>query len=112
MFCANMIHIAPWRCCQGLLHGAGKHLPAEGKLVIYGPFRFNGSFTAPSNARFDANLRRQNEEWGVRDIADIEALADQNGLQLADTIAMPANNHLLVLRAAASKAVDTGGERA
>ena len=93
----NLLHIAPWSAAVGLLAAATSYLDRDGVLIIYGPFTRNGVHTAPSNAAFDAYLRRQNAEWGVRDIADLEALAAMNGLELAATIDMPANNVMLVL---------------
>jgi SAM-dependent methyltransferase len=95
MFCANVIHIAPWAVAQGLFAGAGRHLADGGRLFLYGPFRRDGAHNAPSNAAFDASLRRQNPEWGVRDTADLRALAGQNGLRLSDIAEMPANNAVL-----------------
>jgi SAM-dependent methyltransferase len=96
LFCANVIHIAPWRVAQGLFAGAGRALRDDGRLFLYGPFKRDGQHTAPSNAAFDASLRQNNPEWGVRDIADLEALAATNGLRLAETFEMPANNLILL----------------
>lgn len=96
VFCANMIHIAPWAAAEGLFRGAAGVLRAEGCLLIYGPFRFDGVFTAESNAAFDASLRGRDEAWGVRDVKALEGLA--RGLVLEQTVEMPANNHLLVWR--------------
>lgn len=88
----NMIHIAPWSACLGLLAGAGRILPSNGILYLYGPYQQNGCHTAPSNAQFDESLRSQNSAWGVRALeAVIEAAAAQN-LLLVKTVAMPANN--------------------
>ena len=97
VFCANMIHIAPWACCVGLARGVGRCLRAGGVLVLYGPFRIDGHHTAPSNERFDADLRARDSSWGVRDVADVVAQAQANGLRLREQIAMPANNFTLVL---------------
>jgi SAM-dependent methyltransferase len=97
MFCANVIHIAPWQVTEGLFAGAGRHLCAEGRLFLYGPFRRDGRHNAPSNAAFDAALRRDNPEWGVRDVADLRALAAAHGLVLTELVEMPANNAVLVL---------------
>jgi hypothetical protein len=44
---------------------------------------------------FDTSLREQDPEWGVRDIADVEKLADGAGLVLTQTVEMPANNLIL-----------------
>ncbi len=45
-------------------------------MFLYGPFRRGGSHTAPSNAAFDESLRRQNSEWGVRDLEAVIELAE------------------------------------
>jgi len=96
VFCANVIHIAPWRVAEGLFAGAGRYLRREGHLFLYGPFKRDGRHTAMSNAVFDTSLRQQDAEWGVRDIADIEKLAAGVGLALIEPLPMPANNMILV----------------
>ncbi len=96
--CANLLHISPWPATEGLFAGAGRCLPAGGVLVVYGPFRFAGEHTAESNARFDADLRSRDTSWGIRDVADVAAIASAHGLDHEETIALPANNHLLVFR--------------
>ena len=96
IFCANVIHIAPWRVAEGLFAGAARHLRADGRLFLYGPFKRGGKHTALSNAVFDTSLRERDAEWGVRDIADVEALAEQVGLKLGGSFEMPANNLILM----------------
>ena len=96
VFCANVIHIAPWRVAEGLIAGAGRYLRSDGRLFLYGPFKRDGKHTAMSNAVFDTSLRQQDAEWGVRDIADVEKLAAGVGLALIETLPMPANNMILV----------------
>jgi SAM-dependent methyltransferase len=96
VFCANVIHIAPWRVAEGLFAGAGRYLRADGRLFLYGPFKRDGKHTAPSNAAFDISLRDRDPEWGVRDIVDLEKLAAGAGLVLIDIAEMPANNLILV----------------
>ena len=96
VFCANVIHIAPWRVAEGLFAGAGRYLRADGRLLLYGPFKRDGAHTAVSNAVFDSSLRDNNPEWGVRDIADLQKLADNAGLVLRQTVEMPANNLILM----------------
>ena len=96
IFCANVIHIAPWRVAEGLFAGAGRMLQEGGYLFLYGPFKRNGKHTALSNAVFDASLRENNPDWGVRDIADLEKLASSCGLALREVVEMPANNLILV----------------
>ena len=96
LFCANVIHIAPWRVAEGLFAGAGRYLRSDGLLFLYGPFKRDGKHTALSNAVFDSSLREGNPEWGVRDITDLEKLASSAGLMLRETVDMPANNMILV----------------
>src|SRR6476469_5535686 len=92
VFCANVIHIAPWRVAEGLFAGAARYLRADGRLCLYGPFKRGGRHTAPSNAAFDTSLREGNAEWGVRDIEALEKLASTVGLALVEIAEMPANN--------------------
>jgi hypothetical protein len=101
VLCSNVIHIAPWNVAQGLFSGVARRLDAQGHLFLYGPFMRGGVHTAESNAAFDRSLRETNPDWGVRDIDDLAPLAQEAGLTLADTIAMPANNFILVFARAA-----------
>lgn len=96
VFCANVIHIAPWRVAEGLFAGAAHYLRADGRLFLYGPFKRGGKHTAVSNAVFDSSLRDRNPEWGVRDIDDLNKLAANVGLELIEIAEMPANNLILV----------------
>ncbi len=95
----NMVHIAPWEACLGLMAGAGRLLPRGGVLYLYGPFKQGGDHTAPSNAAFDDSLQAQNPAWGVRDLEAVVAEAEAVGLRWVDTLAMPANNMSVVFRA-------------
>lgn len=92
----NMIHITEFSCAEGLFRNAGALLKPNGLLITYGPYAENGILTPESNKRFDAGLRSQNREWGVRDIADLERLAKQCSIYLKDKYEMPANNKLLI----------------
>lgn len=95
ILCINVLHISPWLVSQNLFSGAGRLLRSDGRLFVYGPFMRDGAHTAPSNAAFDATLQAQNPEWGVRDIRDLRALADDAGLSLTKITPMPANNLVL-----------------
>ncbi len=92
----NVIHISPWKVSEGLFAGAGKYLAADGLLILYGPFCRDGAHTAASNAAFDADLRRRDPSWGIRDTVDLQTLAVSNGLELRKLEPMPANNFTLV----------------
>jgi SAM-dependent methyltransferase len=101
ILCINVLHISPWQVSMNLLAGAARCLTADGRLFVYGPFMQNGEHTAPSNAAFDARLRKDNPTWGVRDIADMGASAENVGMRLANAVAMPSNNVTLVFERAA-----------
>jgi SAM-dependent methyltransferase len=96
VFCANVIHIAPWRVAEGLVAGAGRCLRHGGMLLLYGPFKREGHHTSESNAAFDTSLRHGNPDWGVRDVEALERLAGPAGLSLIEIAEMPANNFTLV----------------
>lgn len=92
----NMIHISPWAAARGLFRGAARVLASSGRLILYGPFRFSGSFTAPSNEAFDQSLRQRDATHGVRDLDDLTELSRSFGLRKVECAPLPANNHLLV----------------
>lgn len=94
----NMLHVAPWAAAQALFEGARQVLAQQGLLFLYGPYRRGGGHTAESNAKFDADLRAHDPQWGLRDVEALAALADRNEFALADTLPMPANNLSLVFR--------------
>jgi SAM-dependent methyltransferase len=103
ILCINMIHIAPWRACRGLIRGAARILGPGGVLYLYGPYKRAGTHTAPSNAEFDLGLRARNPEWGVRDLEAVAELATVAGFSAPAVEAMPANNLSLVFRRLAPK---------
>ncbi len=96
VFCANMIHIAPWEAGLGLIAGAARHLRPGGRLILYGPFKRGGQHTAPSNAAFDQSLRSQDPAWGLRDLEQVAADAARQGFDTPEVIEMPSNNLTLV----------------
>ena len=97
VFCANMIHIAPWTAGQALIAGAARLLGPGQPLILYGPYRQGGQHTAPSNEAFDESLKARNPLWGVRDLEAVEAEAAP-WFTLAETHVMPANNLTVVFR--------------
>ncbi len=96
LVCINMIHIAPWEACLGLLAGAERLLPSGGVLYLYGPYKEKGRHTSPSNQGFDLMLRDRDSSWGVRDVEAVVAAAEGRGLRFQEMLEMPANNRSLV----------------
>lgn len=88
----NVIHIAPWPVAMGIVGGAARVLAPGGVLILYGPFREGGRHTGEGNASFDAGLRAENPDWGVRDLDDVAALAAAAGFGAAQVTRMPSNN--------------------
>lgn len=98
VFTANTLHIMSWPHVQSLFDGTGKALRPRGWLIVYGPFRYGGRFTTPSNEAFDAALRTRDPASGVRDFEAVSELATAQGLELLADEAMPAHNRTLVWR--------------
>lgn len=98
IFTANTCHIMPWPSVVNMFAGIGAIVGPKATLAIYGPFKYDGQFTTPSNARFDLWLKEQAPHQGVRNIEDIISLASEVGFELVEDNSMPANNQLLVFK--------------
>lgn len=98
VFTANTLHIMGWAGVEAFFDGVGQVLAnaAGGTLVAYGPFNYRGAYTSDSNREFDGWLKARDPQSGIRDFEAVDALASAAGLQLADDVAMPANNRCLV----------------
>lgn len=99
-FSANTAHIMAWHEVERMFRNIGERLPEDGAFCLYGPFNSQGRFSSESNRQFDQHLRARSSHMGIRDLEDLCALAEAAGLTLAENHAMPANNRLLVFRAA------------
>lgn len=98
VFSANTCHIMAWDAVVSMFAGAARVVRTGGVLCIYGPFNYRGSFTSASNAQFDAYLKSQAANMGIRDFEEMDRLANDHGMTLEADHAMPANNRLLVWR--------------
>lgn len=96
VYTANTLHIMSWENVQSLINDLGNHLKAGSRVVIYGPFNYNGQFTSESNANFELLLKDQNPESGIRDFESVNELMCDQGFDLITDHAMPANNRCLV----------------
>lgn len=94
--CINMIHVAPWSATAALFD-EGRTLLSSGRvLFLYGPYRRSGGHTAPSNEKFDFDLRVQNPAWGLRDMEAVCEVAAAAGFAPPEIVSMPANNFSLI----------------
>ncbi len=98
VFTANTFHIMPWYLCEELMDMLGKNLNAEAKVLIYGPFNYNGKFTSPSNEEFDQSLRQRDPLMGIRDFEEVVRYMEKRAFRLLKDHEMPANNRLLVFK--------------
>ena len=96
--CINMIHIAPWTCTKALFEESKSYLNKNNFLMLYGPFLQMKVQTSESNMNFDKSLKFQNPLWGLRQLDEVNQLADENGFMLDNVIEMPANNLSVIYR--------------
>jgi cyclopropane fatty-acyl-phospholipid synthase-like methyltransferase len=108
VYSSNTAHIMSWQAVCAMFTGVGRLLAPSGCFCLYGPFNVDGCYTAPSNREFDIGLRTRDPSMGLRDIAEIEALALESGLVLAQRLDTPTNNFLLVFRRRKSGRDDLG----
>ena len=96
IYCANMLHIAPWATCAALMRGTAKRLTSGGRLILYGPYFEDGVTPSEGNVAFDTSLRGHHPGWGIRRREDVEQTARFSGLQLQTRVDMPSHNLVLV----------------
>ena len=96
VFCSNVIHFVSMADIENMFAGIQKRLNENGLVIFYGPFNNNG-YTSEGNAGLDVWLKEDiHPEAGIKELRDIEKLADKYGMALRDNILMPANNHILI----------------
>jgi len=98
VFSANTAHIMSAPAVEAMFHGVGQVLRPGGQFLLYGPFNYDGQFSAPSNARFDAWLKERDPRMGVRDVAWLNDLAAAAEMVSVEDLEMPADNRTLVWR--------------
>ncbi|MCG8414034.1 MAG: class I SAM-dependent methyltransferase [Pseudomonadales bacterium] len=96
VFTANSFHIMSADSVATFFSELPNHLSHQAKLIVYGPFRYQGDYTTESNARFDQWLKDRDSNSGIRDFEWVNKLAQTAGLKLSADYGMPANNQLLV----------------
>ena len=96
VFTANTLHIMAWSEVETLFARLPGILSANARLAVYGPFNINGRYTSDSNAAFDVWLHERGAHMGIRDLAAVDALADQAGLKRMADHVLPANNRCII----------------
>lgn len=100
ILCINMVHISPWGATEGLFTGGEALLAPGAPLILYGPYLEADAETAASNLAFDENLKARDGRWGLRQLGNLDSLAESHGFLRTRRSAMPANNLTLVYRKA------------
>ncbi|MGQ0529246.1 MAG: DUF938 domain-containing protein [Panacagrimonas sp.] len=98
VYTANTLHIMAWSQVQTLFRRLPEVLSDQACLGVYGPFNYAGRYTSASNAAFDARLKSDDPQRGIRDFEAVDALAREAGFVLWHDHAMPANNRCLLWR--------------
>jgi cyclopropane fatty-acyl-phospholipid synthase-like methyltransferase len=96
IYTANTLHIMSWPEVERLFHNLPSVMEDRAKLIIYGPFNYEGAYTSQSNAEFDQALRAQSPTQGIRDYEAILELARTINLVIVEDRPMPANNRCLI----------------
>ena len=100
LFSANTLHFMGDESVRAFFRGVGDVLRAEGILIVYGPFNYNGAYTSQSNADFDIWLKSTDPLRAIKDFEWVAELAEEQGLALLRDVKMPANNRMLIWRRA------------
>jgi len=95
VFSANTAHIMHWPDVVAMFAGIGSVLSNGGRFLLYGPFNYGKQYTSTSNARFDGWLKSRDPGSGIRNLEDLEILAQQAGMVLRKDYEMPVNNRIL-----------------
>lgn len=100
VFTANTLHIMAWESVLILIAQLGDNLKSGARVVVYGPFNYDGKFTSQSNERFEQWLKSEGEHRGIRDFESVVKAMSKASLNLLEDFSMPANNRILVFRKA------------
>ena len=96
VYTANTFHIMSSSVVESFFNGINQIAASNCILVVYGPFKYHGEFTSPSNERFDVSLRSRGEGSSIKDFEWVDSLAQNCGFKLFDDHTMPANNQCLI----------------
>lgn len=96
VYSANTAHIMSWAEVVQCFQGVANCLNRGGYFFLYGPFSYQGQHISDSNAQFDHFLKMRDPLSGVRDVQDLQRLAEAQGLQWVTDCVMPVNNRILI----------------
>ncbi|MBT4989267.1 MAG: DUF938 domain-containing protein [Rickettsiales bacterium] len=98
VFTANSFHIMSWKNVEELIQSSSKRLGNKALFVVYGPFKYGGTYTSQSNADFDQRLYKRDSNSAIRNFEDVQHHMKTHGLSLFNDFKMPTNNQMLVFQ--------------
>ncbi len=98
VFTSNTFHIINNALLTFFLYQSSKVIKANGKLIIYGPFKFDKQFNSPSNQTFDELLKETDPFSGIKNFEEIVSIALKFDFIFSKKYEMPANNNILVFK--------------
>lgn len=96
LFTANSLHIMSDHQAEDCIRNATGCLRHGGHFIVYGPFNYQGGFTSDSNRQFEAWLKHNDPDSGIKHFEVVDKIAEESGLKLRHDVAMPANNRILI----------------
>jgi len=102
VYSANTAHIMALSEVADMFRVVQKVLSEDGVFALYGPFNLDGQYSSESNREFDSWLKSQGQHMGIRDITELKTLGQSLGLELQESITMPANNQILLWKVVSS----------
>ncbi|KIC28009.1 DUF938 domain-containing protein [Leisingera sp. ANG-S5] len=92
----NLLHLISESEARTLIQEAAAALAPGGRFVIYGPFMRGGNLISEGDRAFHATITAHDPETGYKDDAEVIRWLQAAGLELVQTVDMPANNLALV----------------
>ena len=98
VFTSNTFHIINNALLTFFFYQSSKIIKSNGKLIIYGPFKFDNQFNSPSNQTFDELLKSSDSFSGLKNFEEIVNIALKFDFIFSKKYEMPANNNILVFK--------------
>lgn len=98
IFTSNTFHIINNALLIYFFYQCSKIIKANGKLIIYGPFKFDNKFNSSSNKTFDELLKESDFFSGLKNFEEIVRIALKFDFIFSKNYEMPAYNNILVFK--------------
>ncbi len=96
VFTANAFHLKQWKECKSLIKQFGGRLREGSRVIIYGPFKYNGAFQSAETENLDKELKAKDPLIGLRNFEDVNNTMIKNGFELLMDTPLSEGNHVLV----------------